>query len=199
MKTGTLQPDQGSRYFGLAMHAIGVAITAMLVGLFYMFVFKPLDNSKEQYISRTEQLGALLQSNASQGSEYRRLRAQLDEMKQSVAELHAQLAQEFTEESLLAKLGEIATESAVQILDHQIGQPQTLLTHSLTEVEFNCHGSYDSICRFLEQAEQITKIARLSKLELDPRDNSRSYPIQLTFVLYSEGKSNDKREKRGVL
>ncbi len=198
MKTVTLQPHQGTRYFGFTLHAIGVAITAVLIGLCYVLVFKPLDNSKEQYLSRTEQLDALLQSNASEVGDYRRLRSQLDEMKHSVAELHSQLAEEFTEESLLARLNEIAAVSGIQILDHQIGEPQTLLTHSLTEVEFHCHGSYDSICRFLEQAEQITKIARLSKLELDPRDNSRSYPVQLTFVLYSGGKSNDKREKRGV-
>lgn len=194
-----LQSNQQSRYFGYSLHALGAAVTALTVGLFFALVYQPLVEKREQNVSRAEQIDRLLQSHSSEGSDYRRLRSQLEEMKGAVAELHSQLAQELSEEALLADISEIAAESDLQILDYQVGSPKSLLTHSITEIGFSCHGSYASICKFLEKAEQITKIAKLSKFELESSENSYSYPIQLTFVLYSEGKSNDTREKRGVL
>lgn len=193
------QTTQQTRYFGVAFHGVGAALALLLVGLSYSLVYRPLDQRREQSVGRMEQLDRLLSKQGNQGSEYRRLRTQLDRMKQSVAELHSQLSEEFSQETLLAEINELAGKSNIQILDYQVGAPERLMTHSMTEVEFSCHGSFASICKFLQEAEQITKVAKLSKLELISRDNSDGYPIQLTFVLYSEGKSNDTREKRGVL
>ena len=193
------QKTQPTKYFGVALHAMGAALVVAIVGLSYSLIYRPYDQREEQAASRIEQLDLLLSKQGAQGSEYRRLRKQLDGMKRSVAELHAQLGEEFSKDALLAAISELAEEMNVQILDYQVGTPQRLLTHSLTEVEFSCHGSFASICKFLEEAEQIAKVAKLSKFELVSRDNSTSYPIQLSFVLYSEGQSNDTREERGVL
>ena len=50
---------------------------------------------------------------------------------------------------------------------------------------------------FLQKAEQLTRTTKLSKFELNAKEKSHGYPIQLTFVLYSGGKSpRYKREPR---
>ncbi len=76
---------------------------------------------------------------------------------------------------------------------------EVLPTHSQTEVDFRCLGSYASICRFLDQAEQLAKTTKLSKFQLGPASGFDQYPIQLTFVLYSDASKHDTKEKRGVL
>ncbi|MEM8945440.1 MAG: type 4a pilus biogenesis protein PilO [Planctomycetota bacterium] len=187
------------RWFGFSLHLLGLVATALTIGAFYGFVYQPLLRKQKDHASRTEQLDQLLLKQGSEAGEYSRLRRQLDAMRKSVSDLHHELAEDQSDQSLLAAIQGVAKESDLQVLDFQIGEKQSFATHSLTEVEFQCHGSYASICGFIQQAEQITKIAKLSNIEMQSRTNSLRYPIQLTFVLYSEGNSNDTKEKREVL
>ncbi len=181
------------------LHLSGVAVVVLTVGGFYALVYQPLQRKQAEHVSRTEQLDRLLVRTGTEGSEYRQLRNELSEMKESVEKLRLHLASHSSETGVIETLSGIAAEVDLEILDFQIGLTESLLTHSQTEVEFRCHGSYASICRFLEKAEQLTKTTKLSKFELQSEENSRGYPIQLTFVLYSEGQSHDTKEKRGTL
>lgn len=141
----------------------------------------------------------LLVKTGTEGSDYHRLHKQLEEMKETVAELHSQLSDHPSESATIADLSDLATKVGLVVLDYSIGSTESQQTYSQTEVEFRCHGSYASICKFVQQAEQLTKTTKLSKFELHSGENSHAYPIQLTFVLYSEGESHDTKEKRGVL
>jgi Tfp pilus assembly protein PilO len=140
----------------------------------------------------------LLQSGA-EGREYRRLRDQLADMTESIGKLHAQLQSPQHEAAFVAELRGMADGVDLEIVNTQIGVTKTLPTHSQREVALDCYGSYASICQFLQQAEQFAKTTKLSKFALSATDNSDRYPIQLTFVLYSEGNSHDTKQKRGVL
>lgn len=190
---------QKNRTFSWILHLSGVATTALLLIGFYGLVYKPLQSKQAKNETRLEQVSNLLQHSGSEGAEYRRLRNQLDEMKQVVKELQAHLAEDSSPQEVVEQLGEIASAANLRIVDYQIGLTDSKPTHSRTEVEFSCLGSYASICNFLDQAEQLTKTTKLSRFELEAKNKSRHHPIQLTFVLYSEGKSNDRKDKRGVL
>ena len=194
-----LIPKQQPGWFATSLHATGLGVTALTLCGFYSLVYQPLLEKQDAHGSRAEQLSRLQTSQGTETNEFIQLREQLETMQQSVSDLHRQLSKDHSEESLLADIQAIAADSDLQVIKHQFGERQNFSTHAITYVEFQCAGSYDSICRFLQQAEQITKTAKLSNLELQSANNSQSYPIQLTFVLYSEGESNDTRERREVL
>jgi len=185
--------------FVWSLHLAGAAVVALTVGGFYSLVYQPLERQQSEAVDRTAQFDLLLVQTGTEGREYRRLRDQAVAIKASVAELRGLLVAPQEEAAYVANLRRIADEVDLEILDTQIGLTKTMATHSQTEVALRCHGSYASICQFLLQAEQFTKIAKLSRLELEAIKNSRGYPIQLTFVLYSEGESHDTKETRGVL
>ncbi len=174
-------------------------MVAFAIGVFYALVFRPLQHKQEEHTARSEQLDLLLIQTGTEASEYRGLHKQLADMKDSVAEMHRQLAGQASETSVIEELSSIAAEVDLEVLDYQVGLTQSLPSHSQTEVEFRCHGSYASICRFLQKAEHLTKTTKLSTFELSSEKKSHGYPIQLTFVLYSEGKSHDTKERRGTL
>ena len=190
---------QQNRMYVWSLHLAGVAAVAVAVSGFYGLVYQPLQQKQADYISQSEQLDFLLQKTGTEASDYRRLREELQDAKATVAELRRQLADQVSETVLIDQLRQLAATVDLHIVDYQVGLTNSLPTHSQTELELSCHGSYASICRFLQRAEQLTKTTKLSKFELQSSDKLSSYPIQLTFVLYSDGNSNDTREKRGVL
>ena len=104
-------------------------------------------------MSRSDQLDRLLVKTGTERTEYRRLRNQLSKMKESVDRIHRQLADRLTEATMIEDLSDIAADVGLDVVDYQIGLTEKQQAYSQTEVEFRCHGSYASICKFLEQAE----------------------------------------------
>ena len=191
--------NPNSRMFAGSLHLAGVAVILLTVGGFYGLVHQPLQRKQARHRARTEQLKQLFVNTGTEAVEYRDLNSRLNEMKKTVENLHRQLADHASETRVIEELSSIAAEVDLDVLDYQVGLTKSLPTHSQTEVEFRCHGSYASICQFLEKAEQLTRTTKLSRFELKAERNSRSYPIQMTFVLYFEGKSHDTRERRELL
>ncbi len=188
-----------SRMFTGSLHLAGVAVILLTLGGFYGLVYQPLQRRQAEHRARTEQLKQLLVNTGTEAVEYRDLSNRLSKMKKTVENLHRQLADHASETMVIEELSGIAAEVNLEVLDYQVGLTKSLPTHSQTEVDFRCHGSYASICRFLEKAEHLTRTTKLSKFELKSEKNSRSYPIQMTFVLYFEGKSHDTKEGREIL
>ena len=185
--------------FALSLHLAGVTVLALAIGGFYALVLLPLQQKQAEYSARSEQLDMLLVNTGTEASDYRRLRDELASMNDSVAEMHRQLAGQSSETAVIEQLSQLASDVDLEVLDYQVGLTQSLPSHSQTSVDFRCHGSYASICRFLQKAEQLTRTTKLSKFELNAKEKSHGYPIQLTFVLYSGGKSHDTKESRGAL
>lgn len=191
----TLIATQPNRWFEYSLHLLGIGALALLLGGFYALVYQPLLRSQADHASRADQIDKLLLAQSTEGAEYRRLRKKLVDMQSSIAELRGQLASEQSETELLAELSSLAQTADLKVLDFQAGTTQNFPTHSTTEVEFRCNGSYASICQFLDAAEKLTKTTKLSKIELESYTNPHSYPIQLTFVLYSGAQSHDTKEE----
>ena len=190
--------QQQNRMFAWSLHLAGAAVVLLVLGGFYALVYQPLECKNVERTERSEQLDVLLVQTGPVGGQYRRLRSELAKMKTSVAELESQFEGAQSGEEVIENISQLATDVNLEILDYQIGLAESLPTHSQIEVAFRCRGAYASICRFLEKTEHLTKTTKLSKFELDSSSNSGSYPIQLTFVLYSEAKSHDTKERRGV-
>ena len=182
-----------------SLHLAGMAVVAAVIGLFYVLVHQPLQRRQAVYETRTAQLAQLQKASLPEVQAYRELRAKLTSMKASIFEVREKLASEAELETLVDEVTNLALEVDVQLISSEIGSTKQLATHSQTEVEFQCRGSYDSICQFLHRAEKLTKIAKISGFELQSSINPGGYPLQLTFVLYSGGVSNDISKKRGVL
>jgi len=188
-----------NRLFVSSLHLVGAAAVGLLVVVFCVLVYWPLEGRQADAVTRVGQLDALLLRAGSEGREYRGLRDKLASLETLVAETQAELTVENSETTVLERLNKIATDFELVVEDYEVGQTKRLMTHQETNVEFRCLGSYASICRFLEVAEKLTKTTKLAKFELNESKNFDGYPIQLTFVLYSRGESHDTKEKRGVL
>ncbi len=158
-----------------------------------------MERRQGERVDRTKQLGTLLLQSKSVRNGHQELRDRLGAMQKSVHDLRGSFSTKQPERAFLKEVHRVAESTELQISDYQVGLKKSLPTHSQTEVQFRCNGSYASVCQFLEQIKHLTKTTKLSRFRLDAETNLEVYPIQLTFVLYSEAQSHDTKEKRGVL
>jgi len=191
--------NQHNRVYAWTLHILGATAVTLILGAYYVLLYQPLERQRAEAGDRIAHFDRELLRSGTEGREYRQLRDQLSEMTDSIAKMHVQLHAPQQEVAFVAELRSMADAVDLDIVNTQVGVTKTLSTHSQREVALDCHGSYASICQFLQQAEQFTKITKLSKFKLSATENSTRYPIQLTFVLYSEGNSHDTKQKRGVL
>lgn len=172
---------------------------ASVVGAFHAFFYHPLVNKQEEHRLRTEQLNTLLQQSREALQKHRQLQKQLHALQEKIPAARRRLPNESFEAEFVSQVSNIAKSVDLQIVDYQQGTVQKAATHSKAEVQFRCHGSFASICHFLHEVSQLTRITKISKFDLKTEKNSHRYPFQVTFVLYYGVPSNDTSETRGVL
>jgi len=182
-----------------SLHAGGAAVIALVVTGFALIVYLPIASQHEGHGQRIEQLSQLLKQSRNVQKEHHRLRADLAEMQEAVAGVRSRLPEEALEAEFVIKASNLAKKAGLQVLDYRQHRGSTHTTHSKTEVRFNCRGSYASVCFFLKEVNQLTRLAKISKLDMQSAPDSESYPFRVTFDLYYGVKSFDTKEKQGVL
>jgi Tfp pilus assembly protein PilO len=195
-----MNPERTKRIamIGWALHAAGVAVVLLAGVAFYTLVYCPLRGQMVADADRSAQLQLLLASSAEVQREQRPLREQLDKLLVKVAQVRSRLPQNLDAKEFASQVRLAAQESRLQVLDHQLAASQTGPGFSSTEIRFQLSGSFASICDFLKEVSQFTRVTEISQLNMQSTINSESYPIQVTFVLYYGAKSHD-REVREIL
>lgn len=174
---------------------LGGFLLLMVLGLcLYFLVYRPLGDLREQNLTNAERVAALLKYAPAVESRHRHLRRQLKEFERSAAITRRRIPTSADEEEFLADVDAIASELHLKVANHKIGEIHELGKLRAMEVDFDCRGSYDSICRFFAAVEQLARITKTSSFELGAVSNSFGYPFQVTFVLYYAPSTGDTRE-----
>jgi Tfp pilus assembly protein PilO len=123
----------------------------------------------------------------------------LQGLQRTATETHQRLPALPLDREFVSEVRQVADRVGMEILDHRLSPQQKVATHSQTEVSFRCRGSYASICKFLSEIEQLARLTKVSKLELESDDYLDRYPFQVSFVLYYGLATNDTNERRAEL
>jgi Tfp pilus assembly protein PilO len=195
----SLTREQQDRWFPRLAHLAGVMVAMSTTVGFYLFAYRPLVLRQLENTARAEQLELLTSHAAAIHTQHTQLRQELATLTSTVDAVRSRIPEEPLDAEFVRDVRRLATEAGVEVRDHRLAPPQRLGTHSQSEVHCDCLGRYDSICRFLDQVEQIPRIVKVAKLELGTSDNSDVYPLQVTFVLYYGLPANDTNERRDGL
>ena len=184
------------RWLDRLVHLGGAAITLLTVVGFYAVIYRPLNLRQAEHVARYEQLVMLTAHAEKIQRQHTALRRELASLIQVADAARGRLPSEAREDAFVSDVRRIAAETQVELNDHRLEPPQRFVTHSQTAIRCDCTASYASICRFLQQVEQLARITKIARLELQSRDNSGVYPFQITFVLYYGVPANDTNERR---
>lgn len=184
---------------GWVLHGAGTIGMALMLLAYYWFVWQPISERHvfcDQRIAQLQQMLRLAPQVRSQNQSYK---AELASLKQSVEETQKRLPKELREHEFLEQVREIADKSNIEIQNYQMGAVDQLESYSKAQLTFHCHGSFDSICRFLDEIDHLARITDVANLQIETSDNFSRYPLQVTFVLYFGGSTHDRRMRGEVL
>jgi len=192
-----MTPEKPERIslIGWALHAGGIAVVVVAIAVFYKFVYCQLHERSVADYERAEQLQLLLASSSQVQRVQRPLREELSKLELEVAAIRGRLPDTFDKTAFVREVCEAADATALQVLDYRLSAPQLGPSFSSTEVSLVCTGSFASICRFLQEIDQLARVTEISKLDLASEINSDEYPFQVTFVLYYGAKSHDRKRE----
>lgn len=191
-----LTRERSLKTLGWLLHGAGLAcVIALLVAYGYL-VGGPLVEHKQLCQQRISQLEQLLEKSPLVRQENATLRAELAALRKSVAETQGRLPSELHDREFVDEVHQAAVRAGVEVSAYHVGSVTERQSYSQAELTFDCRGSYASICKFLDEIDHFTRITEITNLQIDAGDNFRSYPLQVTFVLYF-GKSTHDRSIRG--
>jgi Tfp pilus assembly protein PilO len=150
-------------------------------------------------MKRIDQLNLLLGQTALVQSEHHRLQQELDALEVSVAEIRNRLPHELRQEEFASDLSRVAELAGLHIKELHWGSQEVTPNYAQAEIQVNCSGSFDSICRFLDEVSQLARITDVSQLQLVSDPESANHSFQVSFVLYYSIKARDSNKNEGVL
>jgi Tfp pilus assembly protein PilO len=193
-------PDEKSiKTLGWFFHGTGLVCVAASLAAYGWFVLKPLTEHEQLCQQRIYQLEEMLAKSPKVRQENRAFNAELASLRHTVEETQRRLPAELRENEFVDQVRQVAAKAGMEMGDHQLGLITALESYSQAELTFNCKGSYASICQFLDEIDHFARITEISSLRIESDDNFRTYPIQVTFVLYFGGATHDRSMKGDVL
>ncbi len=189
----------GEQPVGWALHAAGVATLVLMVAAYNFFVYQRLETHRQSDSQRIEQLTTLLSNSALVQRENRDLQQELNALEASIAAICERLPHELRREEFTGELNRVAQEVGLHVLELHWGVTEVTPSYTQAEVQLECDGSYASVCQFLDEVSQLTRITDIDQLQLEAVTESRNHPFQVTFVLYYGVDSHDSDKNKGVL
>ena len=184
------------RLVGKALHAAGLLTVLLVLCVFYALGYAPLAEQSKSNAQRTEQLATLLETSGEVQQQHQSLRQELDALKQEIAATRKKLPGKVPQKEFESDLQRLAEGTDLRLEKLTWHHPQATPNFAFSEVNLRGSGSFASICRFLNEVSQFTRITKVSQLKLEAGENSGYYPFQVTFVLVYGIDSHD-REMKG--
>ncbi|MCA9230679.1 MAG: type 4a pilus biogenesis protein PilO [Planctomycetales bacterium] len=181
------------------LHAGGLAAVGLALLAFYHLVYLRLAEQGETHAIRAEQLQKLLATAESVRDNHRSFRIELEKLEIETASMRSRLPQDLQKSQFESSLRNAAATTAFKFGAAQWKPSATTSTHSRAEVTVTGNGSFASICKFLNEINQLARITKISSLALETSNESASYPLEVTFVLVYGIESNDTDRTGGVL
>jgi len=182
-----------------ALHAAGLLAVALILTTFYQLGYARLADQGEVYAGRVEQLEKLLSIKDTVRKNHQSLRQKLDNIEQEAATMRRHLPHEMQKDQFEDSIREVAAKAGFELEIATWNSPTHTPSHSLVEVTLDGVGSFASICQLLDEINQLARITKISRLQLESDPESDRYPCQVTFVLVYGIQSNDTDRKDGVL
>lgn len=184
---------------GWVLHGVGMLTAALLVGAFFQFGLWPLTENKQLREQRISQLESMLAKASQTQAEHHDRQIELVSLKESVAETQRRLPAELREHEFLDQVRTVASTTGIELGEYHLGDIVELESYCKAELTFQCHGSFASICQFLDEIDHLARITEISNLQLETTENFNRYPLQVTFVLYFGGVTHDRNMRGDVL
>ena len=171
---------------GWWLHGAGLLLMAVIAA----GTFLGLDRFVNRHLARIDRqhraAAKFLETEPQAELANRELKQELADMEDRFSSVTARIPAEAGESDFLAQLSELAQQSRLAIRDYRPGISAHKEEHSEMEVDLSAEGNYTAICRFLAGLGTLSRLSRITELEISEpaTDEPETYPIEMTLRIY---------------
>jgi Tfp pilus assembly protein PilO len=191
--------EDGNQSVGWALHFAGAAFVALVITGYYYFVYQGLALRQENDASRIDQLSLLLSESAAVQHENHKLQLELNALAAVVAEIRNRLPYDLRQEEFTADLSRVAEATGLRLEELHWTNPAVTPNYAQAQIDVDCSGSFDSICRFLDDVSQLARITDVAQLKMESNEDSPIHSLKVSFVLYYDVDPRESDKNEGVL
>ena len=179
------------------IHAVGLATMLATAYVAWLLVLGPIEQRRMDCDNRFGELEPLLASSSEVEQHHRDLTEQRDEIEQRASAFRERIPDQPHEAEFLGQIAQLADRVGLQIRDYRPGTSSTCDSYSQMEVVLAGEGTYASICRFLDELGQLSRLTTVARLEITTQKGSDIYPVTMTLVIYfGAGRDNETNAKK---
>jgi Tfp pilus assembly protein PilO len=169
---------------GRLLHAAGML--PLIVGaVVYFFAYRaPLSVEEKQLRERVASITQQVQNANTIRRDLEETTALLQQQRSRAEEVRERIPDAPGESEFLQLASDAANKGGVSMRDFVPGKATHFDTFSQLDISLQCAGAYESICRFLDQLEDVPRVARVISLDLDATAQQEVYPLQFVVRLY---------------
>ena len=170
--------------FGSLLHVAGVLGTIALMALMAGVVVATVDHSRAGYEAGAARFERLLVAAPRVRANHRRLVDELKTLRRRKEELRRRITDGAREGEFLRQVSETADRVSLRLREFRPGQISRNGQYGTMRIDLICEGSYVGICRFLEQLDQLPRLATVNRVEVTAPLHDEVYPFMVTLEIY---------------
>ncbi|MCA9261988.1 MAG: type 4a pilus biogenesis protein PilO, partial [Planctomycetales bacterium] len=173
------------------VHAAGLAGTALAIGVFWQWTWRPLQVAAATHQERCDHLQQLMSGRGDAAVKNTAWRAQVAELQQRVDATAARLPADEEGAAFLRQWQRIAESNELKLLDLRREAVEHGQELSRFQVKCRCQGGFASISRALDQVYQLPRLVNVVQFDATGGHKTPDYPFSITFELYFREPHND--------
>lgn len=175
---------QQLRSLGWLMHGAGAVPAAVIITAFWFGYSVPLKTAKQDVRNQIQGITKQLAEGRGIRAKHRLLKEQLAANQNKIDLVRQRIPDQSEEAEFLRQVTDASVRSGVNIGTYSRGKETAKTQFSQLEIHIQARGTFASICRFLDQLEQIPRVTKVTSLQLDGVAADDGYPLSMTVRLY---------------
>lgn len=190
--------DPETRRFGWLLHCGGCILVLLCGAIGYTLIYERVEGSRVELTGDIQELRLSVQNAPAIRRTHEQLTQRLDDLKADMAALQQRVPREADAGKFLRDLTVIADDEALEISNFQPDKAASGERFTELEVTLTGQGEFDSICKFFDRLNKLSRLAKVKNLNVSANGDSAKLPMSATLVIYFGLKGADRTESEEV-
>lgn len=184
-------PKDHARTLGLALHAAGVALLALVVCGYFLLFRSRLEDQAKLDAQRIDQLEAFLKDSGEVRTQHDLLQEKAAALQTVGDKFRDRLTQPLDRDFLSQHVRSLARQRGLSVSQLSLGKAHMANNYQRTELRVQCDGSYASICAFLAGVSELEWVVDVAQLRIDAGNNGHQHRMLARLTVYHDQKVHE--------
>ena len=184
----SLDTSRKIRELNRNLNVTGIITTCVVLGLVYVFALPPVIVDSARLSGLVDATGTFLGTTNRITAETRETRIESDRLELEMGRILAGVPTAPRESEFLGQISELVQGTSLKFDEFRPGATTEAGQYRQLEVRMSGFGTYKDICRFLAGLEELPRLCRVSRLDIESPDEpygvENRYPVSMTLVIF---------------